>query len=571
MTNITLRTLGLLSASAIALVGCSDSTSPANVTPDAPAINELIATAPKFGEAAEHHDSVVKKVDTLSTSRIDSINHLVYNTTWRERTIHVSAADNPDQFMMYDPNASVLWPGNLVQGRSVTTGVPQSVPVADRAPANVFLAVVSGDSSGTSNKLFRRVERPSGSSITQALNEILAGYKGAAPAKYNYTQENVYSADQINFTLGFGYSGPSVEASGYFGFARATAKSRIAVKLTQQYFTMAFDDPQGAAGVFGSSVTTRDLEPYVGPGNPLCYISSVTYGRVFILIYESDASRDSLAQALQFAYSGGVTTGSFNDTLNFSSVMAKSQVRVFQIGGDAASGLLLSDAKNLKNITDFLSGGANFSPSNVGAPISFTVKYLKDASLVRMSSTMEYDYIERTPIDSSSTPTTSKFDIALDRVFIPSSSDPNGGDGGVGMAVGITIEATGKDSVIWAGPHNHPDALWDLGQDAMKTGASFPLNWTVPTFYVPDASGRRIFLEFYGNEFDNEMACQDGKPCGIRYWKTARIIIDFVGGQQVWQKANASQSLKELTLYDVGNDTNIRFDFQVKRNDGRMQ
>ena len=46
------------------------------------------------------------------------------------------------------------------------------------------------------------------------MNEILAGYKGTAPAKYSFTQEKVRSSTEINFTLGFGYTGPAATADG---------------------------------------------------------------------------------------------------------------------------------------------------------------------------------------------------------------------------------------------------------------------------------------------------------------------------------------------------------------------
>ncbi|MFI5234629.1 MAG: thiol-activated cytolysin family protein, partial [Gemmatimonadales bacterium] len=341
-----MRRLGLLFAVlATALAACNNDPSP-TVTQDGTNITKLVDSSGKYHEGPVSTDSTVTAVDTTQTSRLDSINNLITDTTWVEQTIHVSAADNPDQFMMFDPNASTLWPGNLIQGQSIASGVPQSVPVSDRAPATVFLAIVSGDSSGSANKIFRTVNRPSGSSITQAMNDILSGYHGGTPAKYSFSMEQAYSASQINFTLGFGYTGPAANATGSFGFAMSNAKSRYVVRLTQQYFTMAMDDPQGAAGVFGSSVTAGSLAPYVGNGNPLCYISSVTYGRVFYLIYESQASSLQLQQALSFAYNGGVASGSITDTASFNQVMSQTQVQLFQLGGDPGAGLMLSNPTN---------------------------------------------------------------------------------------------------------------------------------------------------------------------------------------------------------------------------------
>lgn len=48
--------------------------------------------------------------------------------------------ENPDQFVMYNPDASILWPGSLVQGvshRDVGSLLP--LIIAQRAPVNVSI------------------------------------------------------------------------------------------------------------------------------------------------------------------------------------------------------------------------------------------------------------------------------------------------------------------------------------------------------------------------------------------------------------------------------------------------
>ncbi|MGH7533481.1 MAG: thiol-activated cytolysin family protein [Gemmatimonadales bacterium] len=517
-----MRYLGLLSLACAALaLGCDNDPSP-TVTQDAPNITKLIDSSGKYAEGPELHDSAVTATDTVQASTLDSIDNLIVDTTWLEQTIHVSAADNPDQFMMFDPNAAVLWPGNLVQGQSIASGVPQAVPIADRAPATVFLAVVSGDSSGASNKFFRTVNQPSGSSITQAMNEILAGYHGGTPAKYSFSMDQVYSSSQVNFDLGLGYSGPAASGSDTFAFSMSNAVSRIAVRLTQQYFTMAMDDPQGAAGVFGPGVTAATLQPYVGPGNPLCYISSVTYGRVFILLYESTASSTDLQNALNFAYNGGVASGSIHSQVDFDRVMAETQVHLTQIGGDPASGLTLSDPRNYDSITAFLSMGADFSPSNVGAPISYTIKYLYDGTLVRMSSTMEYDYTARTPLAATSAPTSSTFSIVIHDLYINSSSDPNGSDPGMEAFVHVTDLVSGQARTTYTNWDPHDSlGLHFLGQNLAATGP-VALNWTVPQFSLPNDGSVALDIQFEAAELDNN---------GAPYWEPpvtvyVRLVYD---------------------------------------------
>ena len=71
-------------------------------------------------------------------------------------------------------------------------------------------------------------------------------------------------------------------------------------------------------------------------------------------------------------------------------VVSNSRVHLIQRGGDAQLGL--EGAINPNKVADFIIKGAIPSEKNVGAPISFTVKHLYDASLVRMSNTTSYSY-----------------------------------------------------------------------------------------------------------------------------------------------------------------------------------
>lgn len=61
------------------------------------------------------------------------------------QTLRISAAENPDEFVMLNPLANILWPGSLVQGGSLASGILQPIPVdpSRRQPMTVSLAIVS--------------------------------------------------------------------------------------------------------------------------------------------------------------------------------------------------------------------------------------------------------------------------------------------------------------------------------------------------------------------------------------------------------------------------------------------
>ena len=161
---------------------------------------------------------------------------------------------------------------------------------------------------------------------------------------------------------------------------------------------MVYDDPAGLDGVFTPDITANDLRAYTGNGNPLCYISSVTYGRVFYVLYRSTATRSALEAALNFAYNRFGIDAGVQARLDVSKTLDETFVQVFHLGGDAGSSFTNAMARNLGAIEEFIERGANFSPQNPGAPISYTVKYLQDARFVRMNNTMDFKVERRTPV-----------------------------------------------------------------------------------------------------------------------------------------------------------------------------
>jgi len=189
---------------------------------------------------------------------------------------------------------------------------------------------------------------------------------------------------------------------------------------------MVYDDPAGLDGVFTPDITVRDLQNYTGNGNPICYISSVTYGRIYYLLYESSATKEELNAALAFSYNGTFYGAKVEAEANFAKTMTQTNARVFQIGGNAERGFTPAMALDMEAIKEFLDAGANFSAKSPGAPISYTVKYLKNAKVVRMNNTMEYE------IENCTTETTENECYEHKMVFVQGGTFDMGSPDGVG-------------------------------------------------------------------------------------------------------------------------------------------
>jgi len=365
---------------------------------------ELILSVPVFEEKPEwpRTEEVIRGRDTSwnewhntpppNAGRMSSfeLECFVFNTEWNCVTVRVSASENPREFAMVNPLASVLWPGNLVQGASLSTGIPASIPIdpSRRRPGNISLAIVSS-AGEVGTPMYRRVENMQFSSVNQAMNDILRGFDGTGPAQYLFNYQFIESTEALNFALNASFKGLGASASMNFSISDSTHHTYALVTLHQSYFTMVFDDPAGLDGVFTPDITVNDLRNYTGNGNPITYISSVTFGRVFYLLYESTATREELSAALNFSFRG-IGAGS---TFDHAETMQRTTASVFQLGGDAENSFTSVMALDFDKIREFLERGANFSARSPGAPISFTVKYLKNAQTVRLNNTMEYEVL----------------------------------------------------------------------------------------------------------------------------------------------------------------------------------
>jgi len=466
------------------------------------AVTNLITSVPQFVEAEEK--PLTKEIlSSEEHNEIVEMENYIYNTLWRCTKERYSASENPNQFMLFDPLASVLWPGNLVQGNSIASGVPNSIPVSPdkRKKGSISLAIVSSDVSGATNRYYREVEM-SLSKVNQAMNEILSGYRGGTAAKYNFSMDNIYSESQFAASLGAGFSvkfaGSRASASSSFGIDWSKKLTRVAVKLYQQYFTMTYDDPHGVSGVFNSNITLNDVVNYTGNGNPMCYISSVTYGRIYILVYESTANERQLNAALNFAYKGASTSGYVESETQYRDIMEKTSVRLMQIGGDPESGLSTATAADIGKIQAFLTKGANFSAQSVGAPLSYTVKYLKDAKLVRMNNTLEYEIEQCVALSSERELVESIFTVYFSTLDAIHGTNVSTFHVNSTIEVGIYNKLTGTTTTIWESPtDNNPLYVGKfLGVFTGNVEKSYLLDWNVPAFKVKSDPNLSIYFTF---------------------------------------------------------------------------
>ena len=304
---------------------------------------------------------------------------------------------NPSTLPVVTPNVSSLWPGALVRGGSVSSGTIDEIPVTDRLPMGIGIDnLLAGKSASV------LVKRPSFTSMHDAMNAIAPAAYDSSKA-YTVEVERVSTFESLKAKLGVNASGLAWDA----GFKLSTDWSQetqhVFVKLSQAYFSVGVNNPQGARGVFGPSVTARTLAPYVQAGSPVGYVDSITYGREFVLVYTSEATSFDLFAAVNGAYNGAVDV-TVDSSLSWTQKMKKTSVKAFGIGGNAQQGLaaaLATNAEDFSALRTFVTQGATFTPTSQAAPIGYTVKGLVDNRLITLNNMDKYCVVERKAVSDA--------------------------------------------------------------------------------------------------------------------------------------------------------------------------
>ena len=298
------------------------------------------------------------------------------------------------ELVAFDPNAGALWPGSLVQGKSLQTGVlaPIGLP---RAAGTITLAT-SLDVSQTSIVM----ERPSLAAAQQATRDLLAPVSGATPARLAFTSIQTESWQQGLLAVGVKADWLSGSAQAEFSSHSTSAGSLMAVKLTQAYYTLAFNPPEHPAGVFDPSVSVEAAGLYMGIDNPPVLISSVTYGRMLILIFRSSATAQELAAAVNAALHSADQSGEIKIDAKLASTLRSSQITVLALGGSGESVVKLIAGDPVLGLQAYLREGATFSKSSPGVPISYLARYLRDNTTAGMALTTSWTQRYLTGVDA---------------------------------------------------------------------------------------------------------------------------------------------------------------------------
>jgi Thiol-activated cytolysin len=370
-----------------------------------------------------------------------------------------------DSLSVASPVADVLYPGALVQGRSVMSGRIAPIPLKRTAGT---ITVATDLASASRRSASREVGEVSLAAIQDARTELLRDLNpsdSATAIQYVSTQARTLEHGLLN--LGVDYKSASFDANLKMGLDAGLKTNTAIVNFQEIFYTVVFTPPATATPFFDPSVRLSDVKGYAevsnayGEPNPPAYISQVDYGRSLTVIITGSESWTKLTAALTAKMKAGSVAidGSYEKTIS------ESQVRVLASGGQSAVTIKLLDDP-LKQLPAYLAAGGTYTQNNPGQPLRYSVRYAdtRDVFTVALSATFD----ETADVTGASAQT----DLEI-------WDGPGGGPKPTGIRVTqgdkLAINASGENwSGVWLTGNYGPDGWvsWDKPGDG---GRGYPL------------------------------------------------------------------------------------------------
>jgi len=321
----------------------------------------------------------VQTTDRGSTTEMaDGLAHSIHR---RE----VQVTDGIDEFaFLNQPSMDAIWPGALVQAEGLTQGRLDKIGLG-RAPGVITVATdfVGGHTQMRSVK----IPRPSQASIADARTKLIHQINptDSAGAIFRYAAA-VRTENHGLLKLRLGLNIDGLSANGSLSYDETGRTSSVMHRFDQVYYTVAFEPDSGATPYFfGSNVKKSDLEGFIGPGNPPCYISQVNYGRTLLVIAKGAFSKEQLAIAIDAKYKDSVDGQVQSE---YDHLIEASQIWIYEQGGTGPKLVALDNPA--AGLGEYIRQGLKFNADNPGRPISFQARYLAYGRLARVSRTVGY-------------------------------------------------------------------------------------------------------------------------------------------------------------------------------------
>lgn len=379
-------------------ISCSKDVEPVDPTPEPISGEEAVKINTYLTNLSYNPDELLN-VQSETGSNVRNISDDSSTSNGKIETCRVDEHDirsNFEDVAIFDPALGVVYPGALVIGNGeMLDGAPLPLLIS-RAPAKLRLDLPGiGDAGNIEivDPTYLHVQSSIDDGLEYWNNDIAPqGYEIASRAYYEST--TTFSSEQMSLDLGVSadwVSGSSFE--GQFSYDTSTSKRVAAILYRQVFYDIVMQTPDKPSDVFGSDVDLSKVESLMGSSTPPAYVSSVSYGRIIMIRMETTSTETSvtLEAALEYASLGKNVEADIE--AKYKSILEESTINVVTIGGNAeiASKVITgNDIASSGGLNYVITEGSLYSRDNPGAPIAYTVKYLKDNVVAKMGYHTDY-------------------------------------------------------------------------------------------------------------------------------------------------------------------------------------
>ena len=321
--------------------------------------------------------------------------------------IHITRTDvdlrkNLDEMVLMRPTGGVVYPGALViADGQLKAGTPRALPGA-RAPVTISIDLPGDPATFTSR---RTVQSPSHSGVVEAINGLTAAWNNTSyqegyvnAARQILETRNAYSKQQAALDLSISAEWVSGSFDSNLSVARSDERTSAMVYYKQVFYTVTMDTPNHPSDVFGPGVTAASLSQIVDATKPPAYVRSVDYGRLMLIRMETrEVSTSVKAKAALDQVMASGTKGAIKVSAEYQELVDSATFSVVAMGGaadDANRVVTFSTTggpgADLTALAAYLKAGAVYAKDNPGAPLSYTVAFLKDNRIAQMGFTTTF-------------------------------------------------------------------------------------------------------------------------------------------------------------------------------------
>lgn len=270
--------------------------------------------------------------------------------------------DSFDTILSVAGNAGVLWPGALVQGRTIRDGNPAGLHLP-RSSIKVSIdlaiprpsAVLKDPTSASYQEVLSDFMRQADEMITQGGDGADDFLDRLIPARLNFVRQEAHSFEQMLIKAGLNLKYDGLFAKGAlsaaFGLNRSAKAHTIFVRFMQPMFTVTFaDEAKGRpSDYFDSEMTMDDINYEISRGtlgqspanggtsaddkNQACYIKSVTYGRMMMFTMTSTEVQSALDLDVAIEAEYKVLSGDASLSFQQRQTMENSSIQMMAFGG----------------------------------------------------------------------------------------------------------------------------------------------------------------------------------------------------------------------------------------------